>query len=78
MLRIKVIQNGVARIYDTNSFNQRSALRNKSETYNFMYEMEEVEKGEKKTISFEDARTKAYVFVSPITCLIELETVDNK
>lgn len=27
----------------------------------------------KKMISFEDAITKAYVFVSPLTCLIEFE-----
>ena len=38
-----------------------------------MYEMVEVEKGDKKMISFEDAITKAYVFVSPLTCLIEFE-----
>lgn len=71
MLRIKVFQNGVNRIYVTNSFNRK--INNKSETYNFMYEMVEVEKGDKKMISFEDAITKAYVFVSPLTCLIEFE-----
>ena len=72
MLRIKVFQNGESRIYTTNSFNQMS---NKSEMYNFMYGMVEVDKGINKMINFEDATTKANVFVSPVACLIEVEKV---
>ena len=76
MLRIKVFQHGVNRIYVTKSFNRR--FNDKSETYNFMYEMVEIDKGDKKMISFEDAITKTYVFVSPLTCLIEFEEVADE
>lgn len=76
MLRIKVFQNGVNRIYVTNSFGKR--INNKSETYNFMYEMVEIENGYKKMISFEDAMTKTYVYVSPLTCLIEFEEMADE
>lgn len=76
MLRIKVFQNGANRIYITNSYNRK--LNNKSEIYNFMYEMTEIDKGARKLISFEDATTKAYVFVSPITSIIEFEKVADE
>ncbi len=76
MLRIKVSQNGVNRIYITNSYNRK--LNNKSEIYNFMYEMVEIDNGAKKVIGFEDATTKAYVFVSPITSIIEFEKVADE
>ena len=76
MLRIKVFQNGTNRIYVTNSFNKR--INNKSETYNFLYEMVKVENGDKKIIGFEDAMTKTYVFVSPLACLIEFEEVADE
>lgn len=76
MLQIKVVQNGVSRIYATNSFNK--TIGNKSEIVNFMYEVAKVDNGLRKMISFEDATTKAYVFVSPITSIIEFEKVADE
>ena len=76
MLQIKVFQNGVNRIYATNSFNK--TVGNKSEIVNFMYEMAKVDNGLRKMISFEDAMTKAYIFVSPVACLIEFEKGPKK
>lgn len=76
MLQIKVVQNGVSRIYVTNSFNK--TIGNKSEIVNFMYEVAKVDNGLRKMISFEDAMTKAYVFVSPITSIIEFEKVADE
>ena len=76
MLQIKVFQNGVSRIYVTNSFDK--TFSNKSEIVNFMYEVAKVDNGLRKMISFEDATTKAYVFVSPITSIIEFEKVADE
>lgn len=76
MIRIKVFQNGVNRIYVTNSFNK--CINNKSETYNFMHAMAEVDNGISKLISFEDEMTKAYVFVSPVMSVIEFEKVADE
>lgn len=76
MLRIKVSQNGESRIYTTNSFNK--TIGNKSEIVNFMYEMAEVDSGLRKMISFEDAMTKTYIFVSLITSIIEVEKVADE
>lgn len=75
MLRIKVFQNGSTRIYITNSYDKKD---NKSEAFNFMYEMVEVDKDIRKTISFEDAITKAWVFISPVACSIEIERVADE
>ncbi|MDU7910176.1 MAG: hypothetical protein E7J35_00665 [Veillonella sp.] len=76
MLRIKVSQNGSTRIYITNSYGEK--VNNKNEAFNFMYEMVEVDKGIRKTISFEDAVTKTWVFISPIGGLIEVEKVADE
>lgn len=76
MLQIKVIQNGVSRIYVTNSFNE--TIGNKSEIVNFMYEMAKVDNGLRKMISFEDAMTKTYIFVSPVTSVVEIEKVADE
>lgn len=72
MLRIKVFQNGLTRIYMTDSFKLGSG---KNEFYNFLEAVTNVNLGHKKLIGLEDADTNAKVFVSPITCLIECEEV---
>lgn len=76
MLRIKVSQNGSTRIYITNSYGGK--VNNKSEVYNFVYEMVEVDKGIRKTISFEDTVAKTWVFISPVGGLIEVEKVADE
>lgn len=76
MIRIKVFQNGVNRVYVTNSFEKR--ISDKSETYNFMHAVAEVDNGISKLISFEDEITKAYVFVSPVMSVIEFEKVADE
>jgi hypothetical protein len=75
MLRIKVFQNGLTRIYMTNSFKLGSG---KNEFYNFLEAATNVDLGYKKIIDFEDAVTNTKVFVSPIACLIEVEEVANE
>lgn len=75
MLRIKVFQSGSTRIYNTNSFKLGLA---KSEFYNFLEVITNVNLGHKKLIGFEDAVTNTKVFVSPIACLIEIEEVANE
>lgn len=72
MLRIKVFQSGSTRIYNTNSFKLGGA---KSEFYNFLEVITNVNLGHKKLIGLEDAVTNTKVFVSPIACLIEVEEV---
>lgn len=75
MLRIKVFQSGSTRIYNTNSFKLGLA---KSEFYNFLEVITNVNLGHKKLIGFEDAVTNTKVFVSPIACLIEIDEVANE
>lgn len=75
MLRIKVFQNGLTRIYMTNSFKLGSG---KNEFYNFLEAATNVDLGYKKIIDFEDVVTNTKVFVSPIACLIEVEEVANE
>lgn len=72
MLRITVFQNGLTRTYMTNSFKLGSR---KNEFYNFLEAATNVNLGHKKLIDFEDMVTNANVFVSPVTCLIEVEEV---
>lgn len=72
MLQIKVFQSGSTRIYNTNSFKLGVA---KSEFYNFLEAMTNVNSGNKKLIGLEDAVTNTKVFISPIACLIEVEEV---
>lgn len=73
MLRIKVIQSGSTRIYNTNSFKEGEAM--KSEFNNFLIAMKHVDCGNKKIIGFEELITNAKVFVSPAMCLIEVEEI---
>ena len=75
MLRIKVFQNGSNRIYNTNTFKEG---KSKNEFYNFLEVATNVNLGHKKLIGFEDMVTNARVFVSPVTCLIEVEEVADE
>lgn len=75
MLRIKVLQNGSTRIYNTNSFKFGVG---KSEFYNFLEAATNVNLGHKKIIGFEDAVTNTKVFVAPVICLIEVEEVADE
>lgn len=75
MLRIKVFQSELTRIYNTNSFKLGVA---KSEFYNFLEVITNVNLGHKKLIGLEDAITNTKVFISPIACLIEVEEVADE
>lgn len=75
MLQIKVFQGGSIRIYNTNSFKLGTR---KSEFYNFLVAMKDIDLGNKKIISLKDAVTGTGVFISPIACLIEVEEVADE
>lgn len=75
MLRIKVFQNGSNRIYNTNTFKEGES---KSEFYNFLDAITNVDIGNKKLIGLEDMVTNTKVFISPIMCLIEVEEVADE
>ena len=75
MLRIKVFQNGSNRIYNTNTFKEGES---KSEFYNFLDVITNVDIGNKKLIGLEDMVTNTKVFISPIMCLIEVEEVADE
>ena len=71
MLQIKVFQNGANRIYVTRSFEGEDGKEN--EKYRFMRAVVNVDLGNTRIISFKDAVSGAQIFVSPVTCLIEVE-----
>ena len=73
MLQIKVFQNGANRIYVTKSFEGEDGKKN--EKYRFMRAMVNVDLENTRIISFEDAVSGTQVFVSPVTCLIEVEEI---
>lgn len=75
MLQIKVFQNGANRIYNTNTFKEGES---KSEFYNFLDVITNVDIGNKKLIGLEDTVTNTKVFISPIMCLIEVEEVADE
>ena len=75
MLQIKVFQGESSRIYNTNSFKLGVA---KSEFYNFLEVITNVNCGNKKLIGLEDVVTNTKVFISPIACLIEVKEVEDK
>lgn len=75
MLRIKVFQNETNRIYNTNTFKEGES---KSEFYNFLDAITNVDLGNKKLIVLEDVVTNTKVFISPIMCLIEVEEVADE
>lgn len=73
MLQITVFINGATRRYFTNSFKEGEGM--KSELHNFLVAITNVDLGNKKNIGFVDVVTGTNVFVSPTTCLIEVEEV---
>lgn len=76
MLRIKVSQNGLTRIYTTNSFKDDGGIL--SEMYNFVFEMLAVVAGVKKVVSFVDFSTNTNVSVSPVMCGVVAEPVEEE
>lgn len=75
MLRIKVFQNGSNRIYNTNTFKEG---KSKSEFYNFLDVITNVNIGNKKLIGLEDMVTNTKVFISPVVSLIEVDEVADE
>lgn len=73
MLQITVFLNGATRRYFTNSFKEIGGIRN--EFHNFLATITNVDLGHKKLIGFEDATTNTKIFISPVSCLIEVEEV---
>lgn len=76
MLRIKVSQNGLTRIYTTNSFKDDGGIL--SEMHNFVFEMLAVVAGAKKVVSFVDFSTNTNVSVSPVMCGVVAEPVEEE
>ena len=76
MLRIKVSQNGLTRIYTTNSFKDDGGIL--SEMHNFVFEMLAVVAGVKKVVSFVDFSTNTNVSVSPVMCGVVAELVEEE
>lgn len=75
MLQITVFMNGTTRRYFTNSFKDNSFYNEEMEAYNSA--LQNVDLGNTQTIKFVDITTNANVSVSPITCLIECEEVEE-
>lgn len=75
MLQIKVFQGGSTRIYNTNSFKEGEGM--KSELHNFLVAITNVDLGNRKNIGFVNVVTGTNVFVSPVSCLIEVEEVEE-
>lgn len=75
MLHIKVFQGGATRIYNTNSFKLGTG---ENEFYNFLEVITNVDLGHKKIICLEDVVTGTTVFISPVSCLIEVEEVADE
>jgi hypothetical protein len=76
MLQITVFQGGLTRIYNTNSFKEGEGM--KSELHNFLVAITNVDLGNRKNIGFVDVVTGTNVFVSPTTCLIEVDKVEEE
>lgn len=75
MLQIKVFQNGSIKTYVTNTFKEGET---KSEFRNFLEVMTNVDLGNKKIIGFEDCISHTKIFLSPVSCLIEIEELVKK
>lgn len=75
MLQITVFINGATRRYFTNSFKDNSFYNEEMESYNSA--LQNVDFGNTQTIKFVDITTNVNVSVSPITCLIECEEVEE-
>lgn len=75
MLQIKVFQNGLIKTYVTNVFKEGEA---KNEFCNFLEVMTNIDLGNKKIIVFEDCISHTKIFLSPVSCLIEVEEMVKK
>lgn len=71
MLQITVFMNGATRRYFTKTYK----YDNKREIDVYNNRLSNVNDGYEKVIMFTDEVTNAFVSVSPITCLIEVEEV---
>lgn len=75
MLQITVFMNGAIRRYLTNSFKGNCFCNEEMKAYDSA--LRNVDLGNTQTIKFVDITTNANVSVSPITCLIECEEVEE-
>ena len=75
MLQITVFMNGATRRYFTNSFKNNYFCDEEMKAYDSM--LRNVDLGNVQTIKFIDVVTNVNVSVSPITCLIECEEVEE-
>lgn len=73
MLQITVFMNGATRRYVTKTYNSKYDNERAIDVYN--NRLNNVNDGYEKVIMFTDEVTNAFVSVSPITCLIEVEEV---
>lgn len=75
MLQITVFMNGATRRYFTNSFKDNYFCDEEMKAYDSA--LQNVDLRNTQTIKFVDITTNANVSVSPITCLIECEEVEE-
>lgn len=73
MLQIAVFLNGETRRYFTKTYKPKYDNEHEIDVYN--NRLSNVNDGYDKVIMFTDEVTNAFVSVSPITCLIEVEEV---
>lgn len=75
MLQITVFMNGATRRYQTQSFKDEYEGSSDMEVYDVV--ISNVNHGYTKVITFKDVFSNVNVSVSPITCLIECEEVEE-
>ena len=75
MLQITIFMNGVNRRYITKTFEPKFEDLDEIEVYN--ERLLNIDDGYEKVIKFIDEVTKALVSVSPTTCVIEVEKVED-
>ena len=75
MLKITIFMNGATRRYITKTFEPKYDNQNEIEVYN--ERLLNIDNGYEKAIKFIDEVTKVLVSVSPTTCLIEVEKVED-
>lgn len=75
MLRITVFMNGATRRYQTDSFKDKYGSCSDMEVYDAY--ISNINNGYEKVITFKDVFSNVNVSVSPITCLIECEEVEE-
>ena len=76
MLRITVFMNGATRSYQTQSFKDEYVGSCDMEVYDAV--ISNINNGYAKVITFKDVFSNVNVSVSPITCLIECEEVEEQ